>query len=292
MTNLTARVLTAAVLLPALLAAIYLDPTHWSVAGLSAVVAVIAGDEFLRMRVRAGDSSNEGAAPKHEAIHASDARRLRWVFGALALALVLACAADFHGRWLGPLASGGGIILALAVLVQRRSLASAGSHLSSALAAWIYIPVLLVVWPLLKRDVGANWLTVALATAFLSDTVAYFVGRAIGRHKLYPEVSPKKTVEGAVGGLLGGVLAQVGMGTFWLLPELPLVHAIVLGILGSMLGQAGDLVESMIKRSCGVKDSGNILPGHGGMLDRIDALLFVAPLVYYYARFLGPASFP
>ena len=83
-------------------------------------------------------------------------------------------------------------------------------------------------------------------------------------------------------GILGSTLATVGVGSFWLLPDLPIAHAIPLGIFGSIAGQTGDLVESMLKRTFGVKDSGKILPGHGGLLDRIDALLFVAPVAYYY----------
>jgi phosphatidate cytidylyltransferase len=138
------------------------------------------------------------------------------------------------------------------------------------------------VWPLLKHDFGPQWLFLALALAFSSDTLAYFAGRGLGKHKLYEAVSPNKTIEGSIGGLFGGVIAMVGMGHYWLAPELPIVHAVVLGVIGSVLGQLGDLIESMIKRTFGAKDSGNLLPGHGGMLDRVDGLLFVAPLVYYY----------
>ena len=96
------------------------------------------------------------------------------------------------------------------------------------------------------------------------------------------EVSPNKTKEGALGGLLGGALAMTGFGTLWLLPEIPVADAVALGLVGSALGQIGDLVESMLKRTFGVKDSGAVIPGHGGLLDRVDALLFVAPLLYYY----------
>ena len=123
--------------------------------------------------------------------------------------------------------------------------------------------------------------------AFFSDTVAYFCGRAFGKHKLYPAVSPAKSWEGAAGGVLGSCIATVGVGSLWLLPDLPIAHAIPLGIVGSVAGQTGDLVESMLKRTFGVKDSSKILPGHGGLLDRIDALLFVAPVVYYYVALVA-----
>ena len=87
--------------------------------------------------------------------------------------------------------------------------------------------------------------------------------------------------------MLGSCLATAGVGSMWLLPDLPLAHAIPLGIFGSVAGQTGDLVESMLKRTFGVKDSGTILPGHGGLLDRVDALLFVAPVTYYYVTLIG-----
>ena len=105
--------------------------------------------------------------------------------------------------------------------------------------------------------------------------------------KLYPEVSPKKTRMGSLGGLVGGVLATVVVGTAFVLPELSMGHAVVLGLLGSVAGQIGDLVASMAKRTFGVKDTGNVLPGHGGMLDRIDGMLFVGPVVYWYVALLG-----
>jgi phosphatidate cytidylyltransferase len=176
------------------------------------------------------------------------------------------------------------MLIAAAVLVRKQHLADAGRTLSYALAGLVYVPMLGCVWPLLKHDFGPQWLFLALALAFSSDTLAYFAGRGFGKHKLYEAVSPKKTIEGSIGGLFGGVIAMVGFGHYWLAPELPIVHAVVLGVIGSVLGQLGDLVESMIKRTFGIKDSGNVLPGHGGMLDRVDGLLFVAPLVYYYAK--------
>ena len=125
--------------------------------------------------------------------------------------------------------------------------------------------------------------------AFLGDTGAYFTGRALGRHKLYPALSPKKTWEGAVGGLASSAGAAA-IAHFWYLPELPLIPGLILGAAAGAMGQAGDLCESMIKRAHGVKDSGTLLPGHGGMLDRIDALLFAAPVLYIGLLWLGFVS--
>lgn len=122
------------------------------------------------------------------------------------------------------------------------------------------------------------WIILLLSLVWAGDTGAYFVGRAIGRHKLYPKVSPKKTIEGAVGGLVASVAAAVIVAWGWI-PEFDLVHAGLIGLLGGFSAQVGDLAESLLKRSAGVKDSGTLLPGHGGMLDRVDGVLFAFPVV-------------
>ena len=126
---------------------------------------------------------------------------------------------------------------------------------------------------------GFVWLLLLLIATWASDTFAYFVGRAIGKHKLAPLLSPKKTVEGAMGGVLGASLTALVF--VKLVPGLPLWPVVLLGALIGLASLLGDLVESALKRQAGVKDSGNIIPGHGGMLDRFDSLLFTAPLVYY-----------
>jgi phosphatidate cytidylyltransferase len=121
--------------------------------------------------------------------------------------------------------------------------------------------------------------------AWLSDTFAYLTGRAFGKTKLYEKLSPKKTVEGSLGGLVGAILGSVGS-TFWL--PIPMFDAIVLAIVANVVGQAGDLFESLLKRSVGVKDSGTLLPGHGGMLDRVDALMYTAAITWLYASQILP----
>lgn len=137
---------------------------------------------------------------------------------------------------------------------------------------------------IMKRDLGANgpaFVMLAFFFAWMSDTGGYFAGRFFGKHKLYEAVSPKKTVEGAIGGLLGGLLGMLFTRQL-LLPDLPLSHGIPLAIFSTAIGQAGDLGESVLKRSTGVKDSGAIVPGHGGILDRVDALMMTAACVYLY----------
>jgi phosphatidate cytidylyltransferase len=130
---------------------------------------------------------------------------------------------------------------------------------------------------------GARWVLFALFVTFATDTGAYAVGRLLGRHKLAPRLSPGKTVEGALGGLAGGALAAVGLNALLDLGQ-PVAAMLALGLAAAVAGQLGDLAESLIKRAAGVKDMGHLFPGHGGILDRLDSLLFVVPLVYYVAR--------
>ena len=139
----------------------------------------------------------------------------------------------------------------------------------------------------IMEPVGAGpWrIGLLLAIVMLADTVAYFVGRLLGRHKLAPAISPGKTVEGAIGGLAGGVLGALAVRAGGL--ALPLAHAVLLGVLVSLAAMAGDLAESLLKRWAGVKDSGRLFPGHGGMLDRLDSLLFGAAVLYYYFSLFG-----
>jgi phosphatidate cytidylyltransferase len=130
---------------------------------------------------------------------------------------------------------------------------------------------------------AAKLITFFLAMVMLTDTGAYYTGRALGRTKLAPRISPGKTVEGAVGGFLLALIAgPVCRWTFF--PEISIIQAVTLAALISLIGQIGDLAESMLKRGSGVKDSSNLLPGHGGMLDRIDSILFAAPIIYYFAH--------
>jgi len=126
-----------------------------------------------------------------------------------------------------------------------------------------------------------------LAVVWIGDTGAYLIGSTLGRHKLYPVVSPKKTVEGSIGALIFSALTSLIL-TAYLVTGLSLIDALLLGLGISVIAQLGDLGESMIKRRAGVKDSGTVFPGHGGMLDRIDSLLFAVPFVYFYLWFFVP----
>jgi phosphatidate cytidylyltransferase len=130
---------------------------------------------------------------------------------------------------------------------------------------------------------GPRALFLLMLTVIVSDTAQYYTGRAFGRRPLAPAISPKKTVEGALGGFLFGAAAFTALGAWWL-PSIPIALRIGLGLTLVALGIAGDLFESMLKRSAGVKDSSTLIPGHGGILDRIDALLFAAPVYYIVLR--------
>jgi phosphatidate cytidylyltransferase len=126
---------------------------------------------------------------------------------------------------------------------------------------------------------GPKLLMFVLVITWVGDTAAYFVGRAIGKHKLAAVLSPKKTWEGTIASIFGALLVAVVFAR-WLVVPLP--HLLAMGVVGNVAGQAGDLLESAYKRSAGVKDSGSLLPGHGGVLDRIDALILAIPVVWYY----------
>ncbi len=134
---------------------------------------------------------------------------------------------------------------------------------------------------------GCAWLWVALIGTWASDTFAYFTGSAIGRHKLCEAVSPKKTIEGFVGGVLGTMASVAGVGIFLSLPVGPMA---ALGLFIALAATIGDLVESVIKRYTGIKDSGVLIPGHGGVLDRFDSVMFVVPFVYYFVQFFYHAG--
>lgn len=138
---------------------------------------------------------------------------------------------------------------------------------------------------LVGTDLGGFFVILAFALAWGTDTGAYFVGNAIGKKKLLPRVSPSKSVEGALGGVVVAItVAFVAKAT--IVPLLTVVDVLALGLAAPVMAVLGDLVESLMKRDVRIKDTSRALPGHGGMLDRFDSVLFVAPLVYYYLRFL------
>jgi phosphatidate cytidylyltransferase len=165
-----------------------------------------------------------------------------------------------------------------------------GGRDAIGLAAASLFPSLYLGLPLgamiaVRETRGGEALFLLMLTVFVSDTAQYYSGRAFGHAPLAQKISPNKTVEGAAGGLVFGSAALAVAGTWWL-PAVPVVLRVMLGVMVVALGIAGDLFESMLKRSAGVKDSSALIPGHGGILDRIDALLFAAPVYYVVLKYV------
>jgi phosphatidate cytidylyltransferase len=150
----------------------------------------------------------------------------------------------------------------------------------------IYIPVLISFLIIIRQDTdGMTWIFLLLSIVFAGDISALYVGTYFGRHKLCPAVSPGKTIEGSLGGILANVVVG-GIGKYFFLPQLSWGLCILFFIAIGAAGQVGDLFESELKRSSNIKDSGGLLPGHGGFLDRIDALLFAAPVAYVFKMYI------
>lgn len=295
------RVLTALVLIPIVLVVIIFTPA-WDVAIFTSIITILALWEFFALGDAIGHRAYRlwtifcavlldvlGVLFRYPVIYmdtvtAQSGRQralLRYFFpeviGQRPDALYSATAIFFL------------FVLGLTVLTlfTRRplveSLPSAGIS-SSAL--------LLVAFPLsfaVRLDsipvYGPRLLLFALVITWAADTVAYFVGRAVGKHTLAPHISPKKTWEGSIGGLVGSLIVAYVF-RYWL--PIPVPHLLAMATVGNTAGQMGDLLESACKRSAGVKDSGALLPGHGGVLDRIDAVILCIPVIWYYLVLVNP----
>lgn len=271
--NLHLRLLTAAVAVPPLLLLMFRGPA-WGFFVLVAVVAGLGARELFRM-------THPGDLPSQ--------------IVCIALTAAVACAVYFGGSSPQVLLT---VLLLLPILgmfvplVRLGNIATAGLRIMAGVGGPLYLGASLTTLALMRRDLGpsgAAWVVLSLCFAWLADTGGYFFGRYLGKSKLYEAISPKKTKAGFVGALFGAALSAVAA-SFWFLPELDLVHGLVLAIVAGAAGQFGDLVESLLKRSTGIKDSGTLVPGHGGILDRIDALLVVAPLVFLYVLWTGRLS--
>jgi phosphatidate cytidylyltransferase len=266
--NLGRRVATALVALPLLVATLLLGPAWLVVAVVGTALAVGQLEFFSLLRAR-------GMRPMP------------------LTGFLLAAAVFLHvlaPGWLPfPVAPLGALLLLGGTLWRgsdRESVSAAAATLLGALylgALGGTIAALRVVAPL---EEGGWRLLLLLAILVLADSFAFFVGHAVGRRPLAPAVSPGKTVEGALGGLLGGLLGALAVRQLGGLPGLPALDAAGLGVAVAAMGIVGDLDESLLKRWAGVKDSGTLFPGHGGMLDRLDSLLFGAPVLYYYFQYV------
>ncbi len=177
----------------------------------------------------------------------------------------------------------------IATIWAQRELKASLDHVGYSLLGVIYVSGLMSFLILLRgQEAGATLIYFLFVVIWLTDTGAFVAGKTMGKTSLAPKISPGKTVEGAIGGvvgsLLGGLLAQFA---FW--QNLPLNHCLIMALFCGIISQFGDLTESMFKRSAGVKDSGTLIPGHGGVLDRLDSLMFAGPALYCYLQlFLNP----
>ncbi|KPL04267.1 MAG: hypothetical protein AMJ90_01400 [candidate division Zixibacteria bacterium SM23_73_2] len=169
-----------------------------------------------------------------------------------------------------------------------------GKNVAFFICGTVYVPIFFSFLLLIRQlplslgidyKIGGFWVIFILICVWLCDTLAYFVGLSFGKHKLLPRVSPKKSLEGAFGGMLGAVLGGV-LSFYLILNFVPFFHLLIMSLIIAVFGQIGDLVESSFKRGAKIKESSFILPGHGGILDRFDSLLFVSPLVYYYLKLI------
>ncbi|MCX5730102.1 MAG: phosphatidate cytidylyltransferase [Deltaproteobacteria bacterium] len=190
--------------------------------------------------------------------------------------------------WAGVLAAGAVLALLATAMLQRGSLEQAPRSAALGALAWGYAGLLpaSVVALRVHEAAGWQWVVLLFVVTWANDTFAYFTGRYLGRRPLAPRISPKKTWEGFWGGAAGSLAGALAV-KFLFLPGLTVPAALVMGAGAAALGPLGDLAESMLKRAAGVKDSGKIIPGHGGLLDRIDAVLFVAPWAVACAMWLA-----
>lgn len=261
------RWLTAAVAVPLLIAILAVGP-DWLVAILIVAITTLGLLELSRLLL------NEAAV------------RLRLLLLSSGIVVPLAT------YWLGPTGLTGALILVLFVsflpflvypIMDREILRSLGAMAF----AHLYVPFAMShILLFLPFPHGRRWIFLVLTVIFAGDTGAFYSGRVWGRHRLAPVLSPKKTVEGAVGGLVVSLAATALAGKLFNPAPLKVGAFFLLGLGLALVGQLGDLMESMLKRASGVKDAGALLPGHGGMLDRLDSLLFAFPFTYYAAFFL------
>ena len=273
--NLFVRVVSAAVLLPAVIALV-LWGNAWAWAAFVLVAAVLGGWEFMKITNSSESSIVRGVS----------------VFFALipmvAAYLFAGSHAPLVSEWSWLIVGGACAICVWGAFLfncfRPRDISRASNVITGTLGCALYVGVTFLFLALFKRDLdmATAWLFTLMAMTWGSDTGAYFVGRALGKHKMAPILSPKKSLEGAAGGFCAALIAAL-VARFVAFDFIGIGQIVLLAVVANFLAQMGDLSESLLKRSFGVKDSGNVIPGHGGVLDRVDALIFSAPWVYGFA---------
>jgi phosphatidate cytidylyltransferase len=268
------RVITAAVGVPLVILAIWFgDPWPWFTLLIAAVT--LAGTyEFYHM--------------------ANFDRREPLIYLGLLGTLALVLSPHYHDRHLYvlPIVITAIMLISLICLLCRPCKEGAFHNWAWTIAGALYVGWMLSYWLNLRALAdGRSWVYLAMLTTFANDTGAFFIGRARGKHKLAPAISAAKTWEGAIGGLICAILGAIiiAMVLNLLFPfTFKYWQIVLLGFLVGLFAQLGDLVESLLKRNMGLKESGNLLPGHGGILDRFDSLIFVGAVIYYYVLFIIP----
>jgi phosphatidate cytidylyltransferase len=183
------------------------------------------------------------------------------------------------------------LVVASYTLFRFKEIKSAATDAALLFFGLLYIPFLLGFLVLLRNQPsGWQWILLIMAIVMGGDSAAYFIGCRFGKRKLYPAVSPNKSVEGSIGGIAGSMVGVI-VARMLFFSGITLPDALIAAVLIGVISQTGDLFESLLKRSSGVKDSGSIFPGHGGILDRLDSILFAAPVAYYYAAFVAGRFF-
>lgn len=262
------RVLTAVVLVPVLIAIIGYAPRPWFLL-LVTVATVLALEEFFSL------AAHSGIEVFHLVGHGSS------------LLLLAAFYGSATRPWLALIVLAGSCVLFFVLGLRRGGrFVTLLSGVAATMLGLLYVSVALGLLLVIQQGPtpfgpGKQWVFFLLLAVWFGDTGAYYVGRSLGKRPLAPQISPKKTWEGASGGLLGSVLAAV-VSKHFLLPQVPWGQLIWLSLLLGVVSQLGDLSESALKRGAGVKDSSRLLPGHGGMLDRIDGVLFASPVLFAY----------
>jgi phosphatidate cytidylyltransferase len=208
------------------------------------------------------------------------------LYASTAAALAACAAIARPGPHTGPVLIGTTLALLVVVLATRKPAPDVPAAAAAAIFPLAYLAVPVALTAVIRDTWGREVLLLGLLVVWISDTAQFYVGSTLGRHRLAPLISPKKSVEGAMGGFVAGVAAMTALGRLWL-PGIGLPGLAAAGATLVVLGIAGDLFESLLKRSADVKDSSALIPGHGGVLDRIDALLFVMPGYYLILAYLA-----
>jgi len=286
MKNMIIRIVTAVVGIPLMLGSMYVG--GWVFNVLMTFIGAVGLYEFYKL------AAAKGAAPNY----------IVGLLGGIAMTVLASLFVDpsqhWSIRWLLVMVPAMMLVSVLTLAIEMwRNRPQAVFNVSATLMGIVYVSLGFASLIYLRQyqldgtpatsiepDLGFRFVMIAFVSVWMCDSLAYFVGMAVGKHKVNPRVSPKKSWEGSVAGMIGSVAVFV-VGVTWYMPTVALHHAVICGVIVGLGGQLGDFSESWLKRDADVKDSSQLIPGHGGVLDRFDSILFVAPLLVMYASLLA-----